>query len=126
MSGHGKFHWNELLTGDVMKCKAFFSEVCGWTYDEMPMSNFSYTVAKSGGKPVGGIMDKSKTGAPDMPSHWAAYIHVDDVDAAVAKVDGAGGTVLQEGFDVEGVGRIAIIADPDGAAVGLMTPASTG
>ena len=120
MADHGAFHWNELLTGDVEKCKAFFAEVCGWTYDDVPMPNFTYTVAKSGDKMAGGIMDKAKTGAPDMPSHWAAYIHVDDVDAAVAKVAGAGGKVLQEPFDVEGVGRIAIIADPDGAVVGLM------
>ena len=42
------------------------------------------------------------------------------MDAAVAKVAGAGGKVLQEPFDVEGVGRIAIVADPDGAVVGLM------
>ena len=120
MADHGAFHWNELLTGDVEKCKAFFAEVCGWTYNDVPMPNFTYTVAKSGDEVVGGIMDKAKTGAPDMPSHWAAYIHVDDVDAAVAKVAGAGGKVLQEPFDVEGVGRIAIVADPDGAAVGLM------
>ena len=120
MSTHGKFHWNELLSGDVERCKAFFSAVCGWTYDDVPMPNFTYTVAKSGDKIAGGIMDKSKTGEPTMPSHWMAYIGVDDVDAAAAKVAGAGGKVLQEPFDVEGVGRIAIIADPDGAVVGLM------
>ena len=120
MADHGAFHWNELLTGDVEKCKAFFAEVCGWTYDDVPMPSFTYTVAKSGDKMAGGIMDKSKTGEPAMPSHWMAYIGVDDVDAAAAKVASAGGKVLQEPFDVEGVGRIAIIADPDGAVVGLM------
>lgn len=122
MADHGAFHWNELLTGDVEGSKAFFAEVCGWTYDDMPMPNGSYTVARSGDKMVGGIMDKAGTGMPDMPNQWGSYIAVDDVDAAVAKVAGAGGTVLQECFDVENVGRIAFIAGPDGAAVGLMTP----
>ena len=122
MSDHGAFHWNELLTGDVEKCKAFFAEVCGWTYDDVPMPNFTYTVARSGDKMVAGIMDKAKTGAPDMPNHWMAYIAVDDVDAAATKVAGAGGAVLQEAFDVPNVGRIAIVQDPGGAVIGLMTP----
>ncbi|MCY4394258.1 MAG: VOC family protein [Rhodospirillaceae bacterium] len=122
MADHGAFYWNELLTGDVGKCKAFFAEVCGWTYDDVPMPNFTYTVAKSGDKMVAGIMDKAKTGAPDMPNHWMAYIGVDDVDAAAAKVAGAGGAVLQDAFDVPNVGRIAIVQDPGGAVIGLMTP----
>ena len=126
MSMHGMFHWNELLTGDVAKCKAFFTDVAGWSFEDMPMPQGAYTLAKSGDNVVGGIMDKSNTGMPEMPSHWAAYISVDDVDAAVGKVEGAGGKVLQPCFDVEGVGRIAIIADPSGAAVGIMTPAEMG
>ena len=87
-----------------------------------PMPNFTYTVARSGDKMVAGIMDKAKTGAPDMPNHWMAYIGVDDVDAAAARVAGAGGTVLQDCFDVPNVGRIAIVQDPGGAVIGLMTP----
>ena len=122
MADHGAFYWNELLTGDVEKCKAFFGEVCGWTYDDVPMPNFTYTVARSGDKMAAGIMDKANTGAPDMPNHWMAYIAVDDVDAAAAKVAGAGGTVLQDCFDVPNVGRIAIVQDPSGAVIGLMTP----
>lgn len=124
MSTHGMFHWNELLTGDVEKCKAFYGAVCGWTFEEMPMPEGAYTIAKSGEDVVGGVMDKSSTGMPDMPSHWAAYISVDDVDAACSKVEGAGGKIMQPCFDVEGVGRIAIVTDPSGAAIGIMTPAA--
>ena len=126
MSMHGLFHWNELLTGDVEKCKAFFGQVCGWSFEDMPMPDGTYTIAKAGENMVGGIMDKTKTSMPDMPNHWAAYIAVDDVDAAVAKAAGAGGTVLQPCCDVEGVGRIAIVADPSGASIGIMTPAQMG
>jgi len=123
MSMHGLFHWNELITGDVAKCKSFYGDVCGWTYEDMPMPQGTYTIAKAGDDVVGGVMDKANTGMPEMPNHWGAYISVDDVDAAVAKVEGAGGTVLSPCFDVEGVGRIAIIQDPTGAMVGIMTPA---
>jgi hypothetical protein len=52
--------------------------------------------------------------------HFSVY--VDDVDAAAAKVAGAGGAVLQDCFDVPNVGRIAVVQDPGGAVIGLMTP----
>ena len=51
-----------------------------------------------------------------------AYVAVDDVDAAVGKVAEAGGQVVQPCFDVPGIGRIAMIADPTGAMLGIMTP----
>ena len=59
----------------------------------------------------------------DIPSHWMSYVHVADVDAAVAKVAKAGGEVLKPCFDVPGVGRIAIVEDPTGAVIGIMTAA---
>lgn len=123
MEMHGMFHWNELMTGDVDKSKSFYTAVCGWTYEEMPMPEGTYTLAKSGDNIVGGIMDKAGTQMPDMPSNWGAYIAIDDPDAACAKVEGAGGKVIAPCFDVEGVGRIAIIQDPDGALIGIMKPA---
>lgn len=125
MADHGKFHWNELMTNDVEAAKAFYAKVAGWTSEEMDMpEGGKYTVAMAGGEPAGGIMDMKQTQAPDgTPPHWFAYIAVDDVDARVAATKEAGGQVVMEPFDVEGVGRIAIIMDPTGAAVGIMTPA---
>ncbi len=110
MAEHQKFYWNELLTDNVPKAKAFYQSVVGWEFEEMNMGPDSkYTVAKTKSGPVGGMMDKSATGSKNAPSAWMSYIHVDNVDAAVAKVAGAGGKVLQPCFDVPGVGRIAMI-----------------
>jgi hypothetical protein len=53
-----------------------------------------------------------------------AYIAVDDVDARVKKATQAGAKVVQPAFDVPGVGRIVILTEPGGAAIGWMTPAS--
>jgi predicted enzyme related to lactoylglutathione lyase len=50
------------------------------------------------------------------------YIAVEDVDAAVAATRAAGGRVIKEVFEIPDTGRIAIIADPTGAALGIMTP----
>jgi len=55
-----------------------------------------------------------------------SYLEVDNVDDRVAKVAGAGGTVMREPFDVPNVGRIAIIQDASGAALGWITPAQQG
>jgi predicted enzyme related to lactoylglutathione lyase len=50
-----------------------------------------------------------------------SYVHVSDVDAAVQKVSASGGKVLHPCFDVPDVGRIAVVQDPGGAVIGIMT-----
>ncbi|MFQ5635225.1 MAG: VOC family protein, partial [Gammaproteobacteria bacterium] len=56
-------------------------------------------------------------------AHWFTYIAVDDVVKAVAQTRAAGGNILREVFEVEDIGRIAIVQDPTGAAVGIRRPA---
>lgn len=119
---HGTIHWNELMTTDVAKARAFYAATLGWSYDEMPMEVGTYTLIKIGDEMVGGMMGMEGM-PPGMPSHWFTYIAVDDVDARVAKIKAGGGQVLRDPFDVPGVGRIAIVQDPTGAAMGWMTPA---
>lgn len=118
MADHGTFYWNELMTRSVEKAKAFYSKTLGWTYDDMPMEGGGmYYVAKSGDRVVGGLMQFE---GPDM---WFAYIAVDDLDARLKKLKEAGGTIKKEPFDIPGVGRIAIVADCNGAAQGWIVPA---
>lgn len=52
-------------------------------------------------------------------SAWIAYVDVDDLDAATAKVKELGGTVNQDSTEVPNMGRFAIITDPSGATIGL-------
>ncbi len=122
MWSHGNFHWNELMTRDVEKAKKFYGETLGWTFDTMPMpGGGTYWVAKMGGTPVGGIYQLGPEHG-SAPESWGAYIAVDDVDARLKKGKAGGGKVMLEPFDVPGVGRIAIIQDPNGATIGWMTP----
>jgi predicted enzyme related to lactoylglutathione lyase len=121
---HGTFVWNELMTGDVDKAKVFYGAMIGWEFDEMPMpAGGSYWIAKIGGKPVAGMMNMTGVVPSGTPPHWFAYLEVDDVDARIAKIAANGGTVIREPFEIEGVGRIAIVADATGAVLGWMTPA---
>ena len=112
------------MTRDVEGAKAFYRELLGWThYDKDMGEDDNYAVFLSGGKEVAGLFDINDKQFEGIPNHWFAYIKVDDVDASVAKVEASGGKVLRPCFDVPEVGRIAIIADSTGAAVGIYTPA---
>ena len=122
MAAHGTFNWRELMTNDVAKAKAFYGATLGWTFSDMPMpGGTTYTLAHSGQAMVGGVMDMAGVTPPGVPPHWFDYIEVDDVDHRVGLVADNGGKVLRPPFNIANVGRIAIIADSTGAAVGLMT-----
>lgn len=124
MAEHGHFYWNELMTRDVERAKTFFGKTVGWTFEEMRIEgNPPYTVIRDGEKTVGGIFDINGERFEGVPENWMSYIAVDDVDKRVEMAKQTGGTVMQEPFDVRGIGRIAIVADPGGAVLGWMTPA---
>ncbi len=122
---HGTFVWNELITRDVENAMAFYARALGWSYEPMTMpKGGTYWLAKTGGKPAGGIVDVRLVapGSPDsVPAHWFSFIEADDVDARAKAVVEAGGRLMRDIFDVPGVGRIAIVMDAVGAALGLIT-----
>ncbi|MEM7776290.1 MAG: VOC family protein [Pseudomonadota bacterium] len=124
---HGAFCWNELVTSNVEGAKAFYTETIGWTFQGMPMPDGGqYWCAMVDGRLVAGIMDMAviKTLPPGTPPHWFSYLEVDDIDARVEKARAAGATIAREPWDVPNVGRIAVIIDPTGGAVGWMTSAN--
>ena len=120
------FFWNVLMTRDAASAQAFYGKVIGWEPSAMPMpggAGGDYHLWKVGEGMAGGMMEMAGPQFEGVPPHWMAYVHVEDVDAAAERATGAGGKVLAPPFDVPTVGRIAIIADPQGAALGLITPA---
>lgn len=123
MTPHGQFHWNELMTRDAAKAKAFYGGTIGWSFNEMNMMENPYYVCMDGEKPVAGIFTMSGPEMEAMPEHWFTYLAVDDVDTRVEKAVAHGATVLRPAFDVPGIGRIVILQDPGGAVMGWMTPA---
>ena len=124
---HGTVHWTELMTRDVQAAKRYYQELCGWTFTEVPMGpgNPDYVLGMNGERPVVGIVDLNESSDDGTTEpFWMSYLAVDDVDAAVEQTIAAGGTLKREPFEVPETGRIAIVADPTGAILGLMTPAS--
>jgi predicted enzyme related to lactoylglutathione lyase len=116
--------WNECVTADVPAAVAFYAAVLGMGSEAMDMGEMSYTVLTDvNGRQIGGCMDLAML--PDgIPPHWNVYFNVDDVDASVAKAGELGGTTVVPAMDVPGVGRMAMVADPQGASFYVMTPES--
>jgi predicted enzyme related to lactoylglutathione lyase len=122
----GDFVWYELMTTDPDGAAAFYGSVVGWRIDPHadPAAggmNYRMIVRGDGGN-AGGVLGLSPemTGAGTRPA-WFGYISVADVDAAVAAITAEGGTLQMPAFDIA-VGRIAMVADPQGAMVYLMKP----
>lgn len=125
MSDHATFIWNELNTHDVKKACDFYSSLLGWRFDEMPSPDGIYRIAKLGDRPVAGVFEMKGKNFEGVPPHWLSYIHVDEIDKRVAAAKKAGATIIRDPFDVEGVGRIAILKDAVGALIAWMTPAQS-
>jgi predicted enzyme related to lactoylglutathione lyase len=117
---HGRFIWYELMTPDTGGAKAFYGDVVGWNCDDSAMPG--YTIVGPG-VGVGGIMETPpEAKAMGVPPNWTGYVAVDDVDASAQKVKQLGGSVRVDPTEIPGVGRFAVIADPTGAAIAIMTP----
>lgn len=113
--------WVDLQTSDQDAAKEFYAELLGWEYDDRPMPEGPvYSMATVRGENVAAIAPlQPDAAAAGAPANWNTYIAVDDVDATLAKVPGAGGQVLMPAFDVGEAGRMSFVTDPTGAAVGL-------
>lgn len=117
---HGAFQWNELMTSNVPAAKKFYREALGWELQDLNIPGMPYTIAKNGNREVAGIMAMTPD-LPGMPPHWGSYVTVDDVDARVARVQSLGGKLFVGPQDIPDVGRFAVIADPQGAMLGMIT-----
>ena len=104
------FVWFELVTPDAAAAEAFYKAVVGWTTEASSGPNGPYTIFKTGDFPVGGMLEMK-----DVPAGWLGYLGVDDVDAFAAKVEAAGGATCKPPQDIPGVGRFAVVSDPQGA-----------
>jgi len=115
----GSFAWTELNTRDLPAAKAFYTEVFGWTANEMDMGGMSYTEWKLGDRSVAGMMAMPEMVPAEVPAYWLVYFAVDDTDATVAKANETGATTLLPPTDIP-PGRFAVLADPDGAAFAVI------
>ncbi len=117
---HGAFSWSELMTSDPEGALSFYRQLFGWTVETSHMGMGPYHVVKAGDTSVGGVMGKPP-GGEGMPSTWGVYVTVDDVEKTVAQCTALGGKVLMPPMDIPQVGRMAVIQDPQGATLSVIT-----
>lgn len=117
---HGVFSWNELMTTDMPAAKKFYHEALGWELQDTNTPGMAYTIAKKGAREVAGMMGMSQ-GAENMPPSWGSYVTVDNIEARVALVESLGGKLCVGPRDIPNVGRFAVIADPQGAMLTMIT-----
>lgn len=116
--GVGKFSWHELMASDHAKAFSFYTTLFGWDKGEaMDMGEAGvYQLFERGGVPLGGMMNKPA----EMPmGAWNYYVRVADIDAAIERVTGNGGTVIYGPLEVQDGDRVATCQDPQGAVFSL-------
>ena len=117
----GAVVWNEQISRDPERARAFYGAVFGYTFTAMAGETY-WTLTPPGARAsVGGL--GSVQGAPDAPPHWMTYFMVENVDDAVATAEGAGGTAATAAMDTP-FGRTAVIVDPIGAMFSVMSAPS--
>jgi predicted enzyme related to lactoylglutathione lyase len=124
---HGDFIWYELLTKDADAAAHFYGAVVGWQVRAAEGSDRGYRIFAIRGEDVGGLMPLPPGAeSAGMRPTWLGYVGVDDVDRTAAEIVQAGGTQHMPPTDIPGVGRFAMLADPQGITFYVMRGAMDG
>jgi len=117
----GKFVWHDLITDDVAAARRFYGGLFGWSFeDSQRPGGGAYTLIKSRGNYIGGMLQLGDPGDGRDYTRWLGYLSVADVDAAANQVQAAGGSVLAAPHELGRIARAAAVEDPQGAVVGLV------
>ena len=117
----GVFAWQEIVSNNKDGTVEFYSNLFGWTTEDMQMPNGdSYTMFMQGQRPIGGCISAPPE-AENVPTMWLNYVNTDDLDASVAKAKGLGAKICKERVDLP-MGSFAIAVDPQGGTFAFWQP----
>jgi uncharacterized protein len=117
----GRFVWHQLLTRDVPGAKNFYSKLLGWKTQPWPPDP-TFTVCHAADAPTAGLMPMAPEFPAEVPAHWMLYIGTRDVDSVAEAAVLAGGYIVKQPADMQGAGRYAVLADPQGAVFAIIDP----
>lgn len=107
--------WYELITRDLPAATRFYTDLLGWNTVERTVERVGpYTTARSGGRPVAGLMSIRREWG-DVSPRWQVYFAVPDCARAAEQAAALQGSVIAGPIDAPDVGRFALFADPAGA-----------
>jgi predicted enzyme related to lactoylglutathione lyase len=126
-AGLGSPVWYELMAPDPAAVAPFYRAVIGWEIDAagtaMPNGSEYRMIGRADGGNAGGVLTLTgQMREGGARPGWMTYFYVDDVDAATAKAQQLGAAVHMPPTSMGDVGRMAMLADPQGAAFYLMKP----
>jgi uncharacterized protein len=112
--------WIDLFSSDTERAKEFYGGLFGWTTFEPGPEYGGYFIFQRDGKAVAGCMGTD--GEQGYPDAWTVYLNTDDADRTAADANAHGGQVHMDVMDITQNGRMTMISDPGGAAVGAWQP----
>ena len=118
----GRLVWHDHISSDVDTAKSFYAELFGWTIETWKPGEMDYPMISAGGKQHGGF----GTAPAGVPPHWLGHVLVEDADETAAKAEAAGGRIVAPAMDIPEIGRMVVIADPQGAVFSAFASASPG
>jgi predicted enzyme related to lactoylglutathione lyase len=115
----GKVIWHDLFTDDVIGARDFYTGTFGWQYEEYRGGGKTYIVFTHTGRALAGLVELRNPAKNE--NQWVSYVSVRDVDQVAAYVSANGGKVLLSPRTLHQHGKLAIFADPEGAAFGVLS-----
>jgi hypothetical protein len=120
LAAPGEWIWSSLIATDADADAAFYQALFGYEVFDLPaepgvqhliLASQDYARASANSRPPQ---------APDLPPNWINYVRVGDASKTAAQAVALGGRVLVEPhLDRQG-GKLAVVADPQGAPIGLL------
>ena len=122
----GRVVWHDLLTNTPEASRRFYGELFGWTFEKPGVAlgfgdDDTYMLIRHNGKLIGGMFDANDLDTDENVSQWVTILSTGDVDAAIERARAEGGEILTPPTDLASRGRLAVLRDPEGALVALLT-----
>ncbi len=108
--------WINVTSPDAERSRTFYGALLGWDLHVDPGSGYAVAAPPPGG--LAGGIDRARAGSFHVPG-VVVYVTVDDLELAVARGLDGGGTVLHPTWELPGLGRMAVLGDPDGNRIGV-------
>jgi hypothetical protein len=120
----GKVVHFEVPADDAERAQNFYRDVFGWELQPIPGGDYTLVTTgpsseDTGPTEPGFINGGLQTRSEESSQHPVIVIDVDDIDAALAKIEAAGGAKVTGRMEVMGMGWAAYFTDPEGNVTGL-------
>jgi len=121
----GKVIWHDLITDTPAASESFYTELFGWEFESVgigfgSIASANYKLIRHNGRLIGGMIDQTRLDTDEDISQWVVLMSTDDIERSVGVVVNEGGTVFTAPTALADRGRIAVVADPQGALFALL------